>query len=90
MSKEIEYDESESESDIEDEEGNDSLFITNNEDIKEKKFSWISLLMYLLIFAGAVLFIITASLDPRESTNLYITAGAILGAAFLIMLYINS
>lgn len=65
------------------------IFITNNEEIKEKKFSWTTLLMYLFIFTGAVLFVITASLDPRESNSLYITAGALLGFAFLFMLYIN-
>lgn len=70
--------------------GNDTVvFITNNEEIKEQKFSWNTLLMYLIIVAGAVLFIITASLDPRESNNLYITAGVLIGVAFLFMLYIN-
>ena len=66
------------------------VLITNNEEITESRFSYTTLLMYLFIFAGAVLFIVTASLDPGESKNLYITAGVLLGFAFLFMLYVNS
>ena len=82
---EDEYDIDESEDDID-----EPVYITNNEEIKEKKFSWTTLLMYLFIVAGAILFIVTASLDPRESNNLYITAGVLIGLAFVFMLYINS
>lgn len=66
----------------------DEEYITNNVKINEKRFSYTSLFMYLLIFAGASIFIVTASLDPRESQTLYITAGALLGFAFLALFYI--
>lgn len=66
----------------------DTGYITNNIKINEKRFSYRSLFMYLFIFAGAVIFIVTASLDPRESQTLYITAGALLGFAFLALFYI--
>lgn len=78
-----------SDDDVSDDEEKDVIFITNNKEIKEKKFSWTTLLMYLFILTGAILFIITASLDPRESSNLYIVAGALIGFAFVAMIYIN-
>lgn len=96
MSKAIEYDENDSSSSSEDdyytssssEDEGEQKFITNNISIKEKKFSYFSLFMYLCLIGGAVLFIVTASLDPRESTNLYITAGVLLGVAFFALMYI--
>ena len=77
-----------SDSDIENE-PDVQIFITNNEEIKEQRFSWRTLLTYLFILGGALLFIITASLDPRDSNILYITGGVFLGLAFLLMIYYN-
>jgi cell division protein FtsW (lipid II flippase) len=64
--------------------------ITNEDNIKKVKVSYLTFFMYLLIFAGGLMFILTASLDPKQNENLYITAGVLVGVAYVLMIAINN